>query len=153
MWYTIAIGFACFYVQSKPSFCFVEMRLTMHVQVQVLVMLLKSNHPPAKKPKTLMDFAYSETSLPRFKNTDQVTYFDKYSPDYASDSENSVKDLNNYIKNCKIQAKVLQSDCLLILFKKHCNGVFAQNVTTFESLCQAVRDLLWYVGPHYDKLE
>ena len=30
--------------------------------------------PPAKKPKTLMDFACSETSWAQFKNIDQVTY-------------------------------------------------------------------------------
>ena len=109
--------------------------------------------PPAKKPKTLMDFTYSETLWPRSKNADQVTYLDKYSCDYASNLENSIRDLNNYIKNCKILAKVLHFDCLLILFKKHCNRVFAQNVQTFESLCQAVRDLLWYVGPQNGKLE
>ena len=98
--------------------------------------------PPAKKSKTLMDFARSETSRPRFKNTDQVTYLNKYSHDYASDSENSIKDLDSYIKNCKVEAKILQYDSILILFKKHCNGVFPHNIQTFESLCLAVRDLL-----------
>ena len=32
---------------------------------------------PPNRPKTLMDFAYCETSWPKFKNTDQVTYLDK----------------------------------------------------------------------------
>lgn len=109
--------------------------------------------PPAKEACIFDELHYSETSCPQFKNTDQLTHLEKYSRGYASDSENSVKVLNNYIKNCKIQAKVLQLDCLLILLKKHCNGVFAQKVQTFESSSQAVRDLLWYVGPHYDKFK
>ena len=90
-----------------------------------------------------MDFARSETSWPRIKDTDQVTYLNKYSHDYAIDSENSIKDLDSYIKNCKVQAKVLQYDSILILLKKHCNGVFPHNAQTFENLCLAVRDLLW----------
>ena len=109
--------------------------------------------PPAKKSKTLLDFANSEISWPRLKNTDQVTYLNKYSHDYASDSENSIKELDSYIKNCKAPAKVLQYDSILILFKKHCNGVFEHNLQTFKSFCLAVRDLLWYAGPHHEKLK
>ena len=37
--------------------------------------------------------------------------------------------------------------------KEYCNGVFSQSVPCFEKLCHAVRDLLWYMGPHDEKLK
>ena len=85
LWYTIAIGLACFYVHSKPFIFFCRDASDNACTSSSTCDVVEVKPPPAKKPKTLMAFAYSETSWPQFKNTDQVTYLDKYSCDYTSD--------------------------------------------------------------------
>ena len=71
---------------------------------------------------------------------------------FAKEPTQAIADLDSYAKNSKLQTKVLLFDAILILFKQHC-GVFQENVVNFSNLCQAVRDLLWYVSPHADKFK
>ena len=109
--------------------------------------------PPAKRLRTLMDIARVESSWPSYKNTDQVTYLSKYMEHFAKEPAQAIADLDSYAKNSNLQTKVLLFGAILILFKQHCCGVFQENVVNFSNLCQAVRDLLWYVSPHADKFK
>ena len=109
--------------------------------------------PPAKRLKTLMDIARVESSWPSYKNTDQVTYLSKYMEHFAKEPAQAIADLDSCAKDSKLQTKVLLFYAILILFKQHCCGVFQENVVNFSNLCQAVRDLLWYVSPHADKFK
>ena len=66
LWYIIAIGFTCFCAQSNTFFylCKDPSRNACTSSSTFDVAVVEP--PPAKKSKTLMDFAYSETSWPQF---------------------------------------------------------------------------------------
>ena len=89
-----------------------------------------------KKQKTLMDFARAETYWPRFKNNDQIGALTDYLNKYAHSEQNGVEVLDLYVKNSRIQSKVLQYDAALLLFKKKCCGVlFSKCFALRRALC------------------
>ena len=50
-----------------------------------------------------------------------------------------------------VNGKAVIRDVLIVHFKTLCAGVRRNDLDKFESLICSVRELLWYLGPHYEK--
>ena len=108
---------------------------------------------PAKKQKTLMDFARMQSSWPTFKNIQQAGSLKDYLTLFLTNKVEANEYLNKYLADSKINAKILMYDALLMLLKSKISGVSAHDVPDFGNLCQRVVDLYWYVSPSAEKLK
>ena len=108
---------------------------------------------PAKKRRTLMDFARMQSSWPTFKNIQQAGLLKDYLNLFLTNKVEANKCLNKYLADLKINAKILMYDGLLILLKSKISCVGAHDVPDLGNLCQRVVDLYWYVSPSAKKLK
>ena len=59
--------------------------------------------------------------------------------------------LESYLRNSRINYKVLLHDSIIVLFKKHIQGICGENVFDLNKLIAAVSNLIWYISPHHSK--
>ena len=93
---------------------------------------------PAKKQKTLMDFARMQSSWLTFKNIQQAGLLKDWLTLFLTSKVEANEYPNKYLADLKINAKILMYDALLILLKLKISGVSAPD---FGNLCQRVVDL------------
>lgn len=103
---------------------------------------------PAKKQKTLMDFARTQTSWPCFKNVQQVGSLKDYIALFNTNKMEAAEYLNRFISDSKVNAKILLHDALIILLKTKISGVSPHDVSSFSDLLQRAVDLYWYISPN-----
>ena len=108
---------------------------------------------PAKKQKTLMDFARTQTSWPCFKNVQQVGSLKDYIALFNTNKMEAAEYLNRFISDSKVNAKILLHDALIILLKTKISGVSPHDVSSFSDLLQRAVDLYWYISPNTEKFK
>ena len=98
-----------------------------------------------------MDFGKAENHWPTFKNTEEATALKEYQIKFYKDKKERVNYLESYLRNSRINSKVLLHNSIIVLFKKHIKGVCRENVFNVNKLITAVSNIICYILPHHWK--
>ena len=79
-----------------------------------------------------MDVVRSEGHWPRSKNDKQSLSLREYATKYKNDKNDAVDYLESFIRNTRINSKLLLHDSLIILFKSCISGVCRDHVEDFQ---------------------